>query len=226
MKLFQINATTIPDAWFQTIDLILQHGRRWTITQGSYVGQERIELDYLTLHIKHPGVRPLLPEIPPGLGIPAPVDQDYIDQYLPYLLTTEVKELEEYSYGSRLVPQMEEIIKRFKKNGGGSNQETISISQPSDIHLDDPPCLRSLSCRIYTKKCLKKDEPQALHFIMAWRSWDAFNGLPANLAGFRMVQEYMADEIGVEAGEIIACSHGCHIYGHAEDVARIRTARS
>ena len=137
MKPITLEATTLPDAWFQVIDAILNFGRVWEITQGSYVGQKRWELDYITVHIKSPGARPLIPEIPPGLNIPAPVSQEYIDQYLPYLLTTNKEPGEDYTYGERLVLQMEKIIERYKKNGGGSNQECISISKPEDIDLPE-----------------------------------------------------------------------------------------
>ncbi len=225
MNPVNIEATSLSDAWFQMIDTILEYGRRWTITQGSYVGQDRLELDYITIHIKDPGARPLIPEIPTGLGIPAPVEQDYIDQYLPYLLTTHVEPGEQYTYGERLVPQMDKIIRRYKKNSGGSNQECISISQPGDITLTDPPCLRSIDTRIYKDECLNGEE-KALHFFLYFRSWDAWNGFPANLAGLRLVQEYMASEIGVKAGEMIVSSKGLHLYDHALDVAKIRTARS
>ena len=84
--------------------------------------------------------------------------------------------------------------------------------------------MRSIDCRIYKKECLEEGEEQALHFIIYFRSWDAWNGFPANLAGLRLVQEYMADCIGVQAGEMIVSSKGAHIYNHAWDVAKIRTA--
>jgi thymidylate synthase len=35
----------------------------------------------------------------------------------------------------------------------------------------------------------------------------------------------MAGEIGVEDGEIIAASKGLHLYGYAEDLAKLRCLR-
>lgn len=101
MDLEFIEATTLPDAWFQCIYNILEKGRKYVIDRGSYAGQQRLEFDYITIHIKHPHVRPLLPEIPAALGIPNPVEEGYLDQYLPYLMTGELEKNESYSYGQR-----------------------------------------------------------------------------------------------------------------------------
>ncbi len=85
MQLEFIEARDLPDAWFQCVYQILEKGRTYIIDRGSYEGQKRLEFDYITVHIKFPGVRPLLPDIPPALGMPNPVSNDYLDQYLLYL---------------------------------------------------------------------------------------------------------------------------------------------
>ncbi|HVP23322.1 MAG TPA: thymidylate synthase, partial [Conexivisphaerales archaeon] len=59
-----------------------------------------------------------------------------------------------------------------------------------------------------------------------FRSWDAWNGYPANLGGMQLLKEYMAAEIGVEDGEMIVASKGLHIYDYAFDLARLRTYRT
>lgn len=261
-----IHARDLPDAWFQCVDAVLSHGRQWTVQQGSYVGQRRWELDYVTVHVTHPGVRPLVPEMPTHLAhVPPPTTMEYVEEYLPYLMTDQpLKKNEEYTYGLRLaglprvkspvmfsrmhlpgrrgVPvgpavqlpaggggafwcqasQIETVIERFKTNHG-TNQCSMSVAMPSDIHLDDPPCLREVDCRIIAPDGLQDGEAPALHFIVYFRSWDLWGGFPANLAALRLMQEYMAENIGVEAGEIIAASKGLHIYDHAWNVARLRT---
>lgn len=233
-----IKARDLPDAWFQAVDACLEHGRQWTVEEGSYVGQKRWELDYIMVHITHPGMRPLVPEMPQHLShVPPPTSKEYIDDYLPYLMTAELKANEQYTYGSRLQgyvpalvpdtvlpPQMETVIERFKKNHG-TNQCSMSIAQPSDIHLPDPPCLREIDCRIIAPDGLHEDEEPALHFMIYFRSWDLWNGFPANLAAIRLMQEYMASEIGVHAGEMICTSKGLHIYDHAWDIANMRVGK-
>jgi thymidylate synthase len=84
-----ITARDIPDAWFQAVYEIIDHGHEYVIDRGSFEGQKRLEFDYVTIQIKYPGVRPLIPDIPPALGIPNPVAEGYIEEYLPYLMTAE-----------------------------------------------------------------------------------------------------------------------------------------
>ena len=117
-----IEATTLPDSWFQIIWNLLDHGREFAIDRGSYAGQKRMELDYVTVHIKHPGVRPLLPDIPAHLGIPNPVAEDYLDDYLPYLMTPHKEPDEDYTYGERLaggagIDQIQTVIDTYKSHG-------------------------------------------------------------------------------------------------------------
>ncbi|RLB95031.1 MAG: thymidylate synthase, partial [Deltaproteobacteria bacterium] len=235
-------ARDLPDAWFQCVYEIMDKGHKYLIDHGSYVGQKRLEFDYITIHIKYPAVRPLIPEIPPSLGIPNPVAEGYIEQYLPYLMTPEKQPNEDYTYGERLagwpylvamdgdsrrddvkttewrtVNQIEEVIKMYKTKGYGTNQAAMSVSIPSDIFLGDPPCLRHVDTRVRYGK---------LHFMVYFRSWDLWNGFPANLAALQLLKEYMAAEIGVEDGEIIAASKGLHLYDYIWELAQLRTMRT
>ena len=102
MNLQHIKATTLSDAWFQTLFRILEEGSVFTIDRGSYAGQKRLEFDWITLHIQHPSVRPLLPQIEAHHNIPNPVADDYLDEYMPYLMTRELKDGESYTYGQRI----------------------------------------------------------------------------------------------------------------------------
>ena len=64
MQLEFVEARDLPDAWFQCVYRLLEKGREYSIDRGSYEGQKRLEFDYVTVHIKYPGVKPLLPDIP------------------------------------------------------------------------------------------------------------------------------------------------------------------
>jgi thymidylate synthase len=225
LKPIFIEARDLPDAWFQCVDRILDDGYTYVIDRGSFEGQKRLEFDHITVHIKYPGVRPLLPDIPPGLGIPNPVAEGYLEEYLPYLMTPLKQEGEDYTYGERLsewcydyeyasvVNQIDSVIQMYKTKGFGTNQACMEVGIPSDIELDDPPCLRLIDCRIKNDK---------LHFIVYFRSWDLWNGFPANLGGIQLMKEYMAGQIGVEDGEIIASSKGLHIYDYVWELAQLR----
>ncbi|MFH1854123.1 MAG: thymidylate synthase [Candidatus Omnitrophota bacterium] len=233
-----IEVFDLDDAWFQCLSKILDHGHVYTITRGSYEGQKRLEFDFVTIRIKNPAHQ-IIPIIPEGSGIPAPTSMEYIQGYLAYLLTGQKTETEDYTYGERLVDakirikettgdkemikemplnvnQVEEVIKIYKTQGYGTNQAVMEIGMPSDIKLNDPPCLRLIDTRIRYGK---------LHFFPYFRSWDLWGGFPSNLGGLELVKQYMAEEIGVDNGEIIASSKGLHLYGYSWDLAKQRTGK-
>ncbi len=236
MKAVHIEAFDLDDAWFQCLSAILDQGHIYTITSGSYAGQKRLEFDFVTIHVKKPSHQ-IIPIIPEGMGIPAPTSVEYIEEYLQYLLTGDKTETEDYTYGERLIDpkikmqgiggegrdmlreiplnvnQVEEVIKMYRTKGYGTNQAIMEIGCPSDIKLSDPPCLRLIDTRIRYGK---------LHFVLYFRSWDLWGGLPSNLGGLQLVKQHMAEEIGVEDGEIIACSKGLHLYDYTWEWAKQR----
>mgnify|MGYP003564588493 CR=1 FL=1 len=179
----------------------------------------------------------------------------YERSYLEYLMTGHKEPGESYTYGERLtqmpltgeklkwfrennkelvdarkidekclfeedgviyINQIEWIIATYKKFGYRNNQMVLQVAHPSDLLLLDPPCLRSIDTRI---------QDDSLHFYVYFRSWDLWGGLPANLAGIQNLKTYMASEIGVKDGEMIVESKGLHLYGYAEDLAKLRCLR-
>jgi len=239
LHIAHINATTIPDAWFQCVWEMLDHGFTYEIQHGSYVGDMRLEMDFITVYIAHPQTRPLEPDIPPHYGIPNPVEPGYIEQYLPYLMTGAKQPGEDYTYGQRIVAgtvvldddrsdgdsdlrrigiinQVEHFIKVLKETPN-TNQAILQVGQPSDCLLADPPCLRHIDMRIRDGKLI---------FYPYFRSWDLWGGFPANLGGMVYLQEYMSAEIGVEPGPFICSSKGLHIYSYVWELARMRTGKS
>jgi thymidylate synthase len=234
-----IDAFDLDDAWFQCLSEILEKGHVYTIDRGSYEGQKRLEFDFVVVRVRKPAHQ-IIPIIPEGMSIPAPTDMDYIQGYLNYLITGVKTETEDYTYGERLVGpevktkqdtqgkgmtkelplrinQIEEVIRIYKEKGFGTNQAVMEIGMPSDIKLADPPCLRLIDTRVRYGK---------LHFILYFRSWDLWGGFPSNLGGLQLVKQYMAEEIGVGDGEIVAVSKGLHLYDYSWDLAKIRTNKS
>lgn len=181
--------------------------------------------------------------------------EGYERSYLEYLMTPHKEPGESYTYGERLtrVPvtgekrawyddrnreivdlrpvdgkmlfeedgrlylnQIEWVIRTYREFGHRNNQMVLQVAHPSDLTLLDPPCLRSIDTRI---------QDDTLHFCVYFRSWDLWGGFPANLAGIQNLKEYMAAEIGVKDGEMIVESKGLHLYGYAEDLAKLRCLR-
>lgn len=280
MIIHKIEATTIPDLWFRAVNDILEIGTKHEVDRGSFAGQNRIEYDYFIGHIKNPGFGSgtveILPDIPAHLGIPNPVEFEFIyggtnkhgityeRSYVEYVLSSTLQPGEGYTYGSRLTKfplsksmlncfedppedkkliltdskiwnhpkiffkddiysediffnQIELINFTYKNYGHRNNQMVLQIATPDDDLLTDPPCLRHIDTRIQDNK---------LHFCVYFRSWDLWGGLPANLAGIEALQQYMAGQIGVEQGEMIVESKGLHLYGFAEELAKIRCLKN
>ena len=97
-----IQARDLGDAWFQCLFRILEEGSVFKIDRGSFAGQKRLEFDYVVIEVEHPGTHPLVPQIETHFNIPNPVADDYLDEYVTYLMTGELKEGESYTYGQRL----------------------------------------------------------------------------------------------------------------------------
>jgi thymidylate synthase len=181
--------------------------------------------------------------------------EGYERSYIEYLMTGEKAPDESYTYGERLTKapidgeklnwwhqrnieivnwrrpdgkivseeggrlylnQIEWVIDSYKKHGHRNNQMVLQVGHPSDLTLVDPPCLRSIDTRI---------QDGALIFVVYFRSWDLWGGMPANLAGIQNLKEYMSGEIGVDDGEMIVESKGLHLYGYAEQLAKLRCMR-
>ena len=70
MEVTNIEATTLPDAWFQAVLAAYNNGFEHKVDKGSNVGEIRKELDYIVINIRHPGANPMIPDMPPGFGIP------------------------------------------------------------------------------------------------------------------------------------------------------------
>ena len=211
MKITEIDARDLSEAWFLSLCRVLEEGYEYKIERGSYEGQMRKQLELAVVQINYPATRPLIPDVPQG--VPPPSTMDYVESYLPYLMTAHRKEGEQYTYGQYLEKQIAEVIRMYREDGYNTNQAFMAIGDDKSIYLDDPPCLRMIDTRILNG---------SLSFIAYFRSWDLWAGFPSNLAALQMVKEWMAKEIGVEDGEMLASSKGLHLYDYAWDFAKKR----
>lgn len=211
MKHVKITAFDCPDAWFKALASIWAEGDDFQVGYGS---EETLTKKLnLTLEINHPENRPLVSD-------KAPCDMKYIQWYaLTYLWCGEGKQDETYTYGSRLrepVDQVEEAIKRYMKEQR-DRQITMVVRLPDDIKLfrhgtterHEPPCLSLIDTEIFEGK---------MHLTCYFRSWDAYAGLPANIAGLQLFNEAFVAEINdrgnlsIRTGKLIFHSKNCHIY--------------
>jgi thymidylate synthase len=205
----------IAHAWFQALSRIWNEGDVFKVGYGSEETETK-KLN-LTIEINHPENRPLVSD-------KAPCDIQYVQGYaLEYLWSGE-KQDETYTYGSRLndpygdgsLNQIEEAVKRYVEEQR-DRQVAMVIRLPEDIlkfkrgtnERHEPPCLSIIDTEILEDK---------MHLTCYFRSWDAYAGLPANIAGLQMFNEAFVSEINsrgnlnLETGKLIFHSKNCHIY--------------
>jgi thymidylate synthase len=204
-----IKAFDCPDAWYKVLNEIWINGEIFKVGYGSEITETK-KLN-ISIEIANPENRPLL-------DFMAPCDMKYVQWYaLKYLWSGEIDE-ETYTYGSRMrdpIDQVEEAIKRYIEEIQ-DRQVTFVIRLPEDIkkwltkdRKHEPPCLSIIDTEISDNK---------LHLTSYFRSWDAYAGLPANIAGIQMFNEALVSEINQRAnmnlgtGKLIFHSKNCHIY--------------
>ena len=209
MKHVHVKAFDIPGAWYQTLEEIWLNGDNYEVGYGSESTMTR-KLN-VSIEITNPETRPLIAE-------KAPCDMKYVTSYaLQYLWAGMKTDEETYTYGSRLrepIDQVSKVIERYVKEPN-DRQLTLLIRQPLDIlkTIDgmrhEPPCLTVMDTEIMENH---------LNMTCYFRSWDAFAGLPANIAGIQIFNEALVNEINKRAGtyyktgKLIFHSKNCHIY--------------
>jgi thymidylate synthase len=230
MNVTNIEAISITDAWYQVLyNLVVKSEnnesgvRQYQISKGSFEGGRRLEYEMLIINISKPWIRPFIPEIPEGLGLPQVADVDAIDKYMPYLASPERQPNEHYTYGERLMISWDYVINYYRKYGWDTNRMIMEVGRPEDVFMYEDrdgstPCLRLIQPRIYDGK---------MNWVVFFRSWDVYSALPVNLGGIQQMKEVMVDEIGngLEDGSLCVISPGAHIYDFQGEVAKIRLYR-
>jgi len=207
-----IKAHNLDAIHYELVRRVFQEGRSWIVRKGSYEGHKRLEFDVVMLQVTNPGTRPLAPVMP--VGVPPVTDEDTIVNYCgKYIMDDKAHENEIYTYGQYIKPQIAKVVEMLRESGGDTNQATMNIGGAESIDQKHPPCLRLIDCRVMHGK---------LHFVVYFRSWDLWGGLPENLGGLQLLKEVMASDIGVEDGELIAMSKGLHLWDYSWPVALAR----
>jgi thymidylate synthase len=208
MKHTKISAFDCPDAWYKTLDAIWNEGDAFEVSYGSERANTR-KLN-VSMEIAKPENRPIVDE-------KAPCDIKYVQWYALKYLWAGIIEDETYTYGSRLrqpIDQIKEAIARYIAEPA-DRQITLAIRLPKDIlklvndQKHEPPCLSLIDTEVLEGR---------MHLTCYFRSWDAYAGLPANIAGIQLFNEAFVREINkcgafnLKTGKLIFHSKNCHIY--------------
>jgi thymidylate synthase len=128
--------------------------------------------------------------------MPKEITVGMIEQYYnTYLVGTGEKAPgEQYTYAERIFQQLPTILEMLLHTPG-TNQASISITRPEDVHLEHPPCLREISFSVVG---------QHLHVSTFWRSNDIGEAFLINQGGISLLLKDAAEYSGLKVG--------CHFY--------------
>lgn len=246
----QILATTIDDGWFKALCMVINEGKTYRISSGSFPGTLR-RFSRLIVEMHIPDQEQLAPYIPEGSNIDPPTTEEKIQAYMKYLLTPEKQPNEHYTYGEDLWWEVEEVIKYYNKYGHENACCHMVVGRPEsilfynqdldyneDIIVKDRRTGKIIISRHLTNEwnknplnemssqCLRGIdtwiENNKLHFACYFRSQDLWAGFPENYGGIQLVKKYMAGCIGVEDGPLVAISRDLHVYQYAFVYALMR----
>lgn len=206
---------------------MLDQGRIYKVALGPHKGKKRLELEYTLLHIEKPS-KNMIPDVSRPSGF-VPVGVDFLENYFRRLTNNNCISritVRDETFDGRLVAPIIDsdselfldlsplgiLIQMYKLHSLRTNRACIEIAQPSDIAMNLPPCLRVIDTKVLDNK---------LHFFCYFRSWNIYPDLVVDLNMLQRIKTYIANEINVEDGELIASSKAIHLYEeqwkHAED---------
>lgn len=244
-NVFYLKAKTINDLWFRLVYHILEtddkgvfiHAyRTGKIMKGSFEQeQSRLQFPGVALSVEYPGID-FIVTMPEGSGVPAPTDAEKAQRYFEeYIMGSELKENETYTYGQRINISLWGVLEMLKKTPV-TNQAVIEIGRPEDWceckgkdGKDDPPCLRIIDFKVipaYSENGELDRKKSRLSMSVYFRSWDLYGGMPENLAGLSLLQQFVSDEIGIPVGPMFCYSSGLHLYRYQKELAEMRTRMS
>ena len=209
-----VNARDIAEAWFLNLMLLWQRGFDVPIQRGSFEGeQKRRQIGLVCGSIAFPYQGEVIPTVPEG--VPAPTSIDYINSYVSEKLLSKSKENEAYTYGDRILDQVEPVVDILRQTPY-TNQAIIQVAKPEDLDLKDPPCLRSISFKCRPPKKDKHAKP-ILDVCVYFRSWDAWAGFPTNIAGIMILTDTILSFCpNLARGTMTYFSDGLHYYSMHE----------
>jgi thymidylate synthase len=205
-----IEATTIDDCWHQLLYQAKEKGRRYKITSGSYEGQERLALDFVSGFIHRPHERPLAPRMPEASPLPPPTTDEEINEYFAnYIMNVELAPNEHYRYSSWIVggnkicevKQLEWIIQHLKESPGNEHC-FLSVGQPEWLLKYDEPYKECPKChRMFNwqySECPYHGEELIIHEDLR-KTTPCLRGLD-----FRIIENYLMISITYRSWDLLS----------------------
>lgn len=195
---FRVEDKKIADNWLKVIDRIIRFGKE---KMSSYDEPQRELLNVVSVITDDDPDEPFLPEY-------MYFDKDDLFRYYPQLMTADVFEGIEYTYGSRLrnnsgKDQIEEMIKELERERFSRRAIAFTWDVEKDCGNPKCPCLDLVQAIVQREK---------LYLTAYFRSNDMYRAWPQNAYGLLAVQKELVSRLGLKKGKMTIISCSAHIY--------------
>lgn len=205
---FRVEDEKIANVWLKVLDRIIKFGKE---KMSSYGELQRELLNIVTVINKDSSKDPFLPDY-------MYCNEQDILSYYPQLMTANLPQGIEYTYGSRLrdhegVNQIEGMIKELEKERYSRRAIAFTWNVEKDCNNVKCPCLDLIQAVVQIDK---------LYLTAYFRSNDMYRAWPQNAYGLLAIQEELAQALGLKNGKLTIISCSAHVYerdlGEAKEV--------
>jgi len=211
---FRISGKNIADAWLKILDVVMKFGE---VKQSEYGIRQKEILDLVAV------IESDDKGIAPWLNISA---EDLENYYRTFFGGAE-KGIE-YTYGERLfsyaldnVPdkflgemrattdQMKNIVEKLRKDPH-TRRAVAFVLRGKDAGSKSPPCLTQITWNVKNGRLLQ---------TAVFRSNDMYGAWPLNAFALRRLQQTIAEQLGIPAGQMVTIANSAHVYENVWDAA-------
>ncbi|UOO36753.1 hypothetical protein IZU99_05510 [Oscillospiraceae bacterium CM] len=191
-----VTGVTLPEAYHNA--LLALYREHMTLPCPDY-NTEQKEAS-MTFVVKEPLTEPMITKF--FIGDPRSLEQ-YRQEMLDGILDFEVGRGNwEYTYHQRMERQIPWVIGELRRNPD-SRRAVISIRSEADMHTGSPACLQNIHFLIRDGK---------LHCKVLFRSNDATKAAFMNAFALIMLQQRIAEAVGVTVGTYTHRANSFHVY--------------
>jgi thymidylate synthase len=222
---YRIEGNTISDVWLRALDSVVKFGE---LKDTEYATKQKEVLDLVAV-IK--GEETALPAW-------APIKEGDLEKYYRNFFNKEKPLGVEYTYGERLfnlklsnlsdadgaamdrlrretgdmgrVQQIKLAMDKLKESPSTRRAVAVTWRHETDACSPNAPCLMTISWNIKFGR---------LYQTATFRSHDIYDGWLLNAFALRKLQKDMAEELGLEPGDLVIVSVSAHIYENKLEAA-------
>ena len=195
---FRLEDKKIADLWLKVLDRILKFGVN---KMSQYAEMQRELVNITTIINDEDPDNPYLPEY-------LYFSKQDLENYYPQLMTGNILEGVEYTYGSRLrnfngINQIEALIADLKTNNFSRRAIAFTWDIMKDTGNPKSPCINLINALIQRER---------VYLTTYIRSNDMYRAWPQNAFALRKVQKEIADALNLKIGKLCIISNSAHIY--------------